>query len=105
MITSHPDLPAYVSLDEVAEVAGLDRQTLRRHLKRHGAIRRIGNEYHHVDTAVLAQAESALYHRLLQRRMQHAFEIEEGVLNAFHDGSPAAATESATRARSRGHVD
>jgi hypothetical protein len=75
---AHPELPAYVTLDEVVEVAGLDREILRRHLKRRGAIRRIGNEYHHVDTAVLATAESGLYHRLLQRHVQRSLDIDDG---------------------------
>jgi hypothetical protein len=73
-----PELPAYVTLDEVVEIAGIDRELLRRHLKRRGAIRRIGNEYHHVDTSVLALVESVLYRRLLQRRVQRALEIEDG---------------------------
>jgi predicted transcriptional regulator of viral defense system len=73
-----PEMPAYVTLDEVVEVAGIDREVLRRHLKRRGAIRRIGNGYHHVDTGVLARAEGALYSRLLQRRVQRAMEIESG---------------------------
>jgi len=73
-----PELPAYVPLDEVVEVAGVDRDTLRRHLKRRGAIRRFGNDRHHVDTAVLAAVESGLYHRLVQRRVQRALEIDDG---------------------------
>lgn len=72
------ELPAYVTLDEVVEVAGLDREVLRRHLKRSGAIRRIGNEYGLVDTDVLSRSETLLYRRLLQRRVQRALEIEEG---------------------------
>lgn len=75
---SDPQLPAYVTLDEVVEVAGIERAVLRRHLKRRGAMRRIGNEYHHVDTGVLARSEGALYSRLLQRRVQRAMEIESG---------------------------
>lgn len=75
---SSPELPAYVTLDEVVEVAGLDREVLRRHLKRRGAMRRIGNEYHHVDTAVLATSERVLYSRLLQRRVQREMEIDDG---------------------------
>ncbi len=71
-----PELPAFVSLDEVVEVAGLSRETLRRHLKRKGALRRIGNEYHHVDTAALAKSEASLYGRLLQRRVQRAMQID-----------------------------
>lgn len=71
-----PELPAYVTLDEIAEVAGLDRAVLRRHLKRRGALRRIGNEYHHVDTSVLARVEAALYQRLLQRRVQRTMQID-----------------------------
>lgn len=72
------ELPAYVTLDEVVEVAGVDREILRRHLQRRGAIRRIGNEYHHVDTAVLAKSETGLYQRLLQRRVQRAMDIDDG---------------------------
>jgi predicted transcriptional regulator of viral defense system len=72
------ELPAYVPLDEVVEVAGLDREILRRHLKRRGAMRRIGNEYHHVDTAVLARSESVLYQRLLQRHVQRVMNIDDG---------------------------
>lgn len=71
-----PELPAFVTLDEVVEVAGLDRAVLRRHLKRRGALRRIGNEYHHVDTSVLARVEAQLYQRLLQRRVQQTMQIE-----------------------------
>jgi hypothetical protein len=72
------ELPAYVTLEEVVEVAGLGREVLRRHLKRRGAMRRIGNEYNHVDTAVLAKSEGQLYRRLLQRRVQRSLEIEDG---------------------------
>jgi hypothetical protein len=72
-----PEMPAYVTLDEVVEVAGLDRKVLRRHLKRGGALRRIGNQYSHVDTSVLAKLEAALYQRLLQRRVQRAMGITD----------------------------
>jgi hypothetical protein len=72
-----PELPAYVTLDEVVEVSGLDRALLRRHLKRRGAMRRFGNHFNHVDTGILAKTESALYSRLLQRRVQRALEIED----------------------------
>jgi len=70
------ELPAYVSLEEVAEVAGVDREVLRRHLKRRGALRRIGNGYSHVDTSVLARSEEQLYSRLLQRRVQRSLQID-----------------------------
>lgn len=73
-----PQLPAYVTLDEVVDVAGIEREVLRRHLKRRGAIRRIGNDYHYVDTGVLARTETALYSRLLQRRVQRAMDLECG---------------------------
>lgn len=74
-----PQLPAYVTLDEVVEVAGLEREVLRRHLKRRGAMRRIGNSYHFVDTGVLAVNETVLYQRLLQRHVQRALAIDESV--------------------------
>lgn len=72
----NPELPAYVTLDEVVEVAGLEREMLRRHLKRRGALRRIGNDYNQVDTGVLATSERALYSRLLQRHVQRAMGID-----------------------------
>ncbi len=72
------ELPAYVTLDEVVEVSGLDREALRRHLKRRGAIRRIGNDYTRVDTSVLQKDEPGLYGRLLQRRVQKALQIDDG---------------------------
>lgn len=72
-----PELPAYVTLDEVVEVSGLDRETLRRHLKRRGVLRRIGNRHSNVDTSVLATAEPQLHLRLLQRRVQQALEIDD----------------------------
>lgn len=71
------ELPAYVTLDEVVEVAGLDRKVLRRHLKRRGALRRIGNEYDRVDTSVLARVEAALHQRLLQRRVLRSLDIKD----------------------------
>jgi predicted transcriptional regulator of viral defense system len=73
-----PELPAYVTLDEVVEVSGIERETLRRHLKRRGALRRIGNAHSTVDTSALATVEPPLYRLLLQRRVQRALEIEDG---------------------------
>ena len=73
----NPELPAYVTLDEVVAVAGLEREVLRRYLKRLGALRRIG-QYHHVDTSELAKTERALYSRLLQRHVQRAMGIDDG---------------------------
>jgi len=73
-----PELPAFVSLDEVAAIAGIDREVLRRHLKRRGCIRRIGNDYARVDTARLSKAEGVLYQRLLQRQVQLQMDIEGG---------------------------
>lgn len=73
-----PELPAYVTLDDVVEVSGLDREVLRRHLRRRGALRRIGNDYTRVDTAVLAQVEGVLYRRLVQRHVQRALAIDGG---------------------------
>jgi hypothetical protein len=71
------ELPAYVTLDDVVEVAGVDREVLLRHLKRRGALRRFG-KYHHVDTSALSRVEHALYQRLLQRHVQRALGIEDG---------------------------
>lgn len=73
-----PELPAFVPLDEVVEIAGVDRDVLYRHLKRRGAIRRIGNRRDHVDTGVLQRVEAAIYSLLLQRRVQRAMQIDDG---------------------------
>jgi hypothetical protein len=71
-----PELPAYVTLDDLVEVAGIDREVLRRHLRRRGVLRRIGNEYDHVDTATLARVEATLHQRLVQRHVQRALGID-----------------------------
>lgn len=71
-----PELPVYVTLDEVVAVSGVERDVLRHHLRRQGALRRIGNSYDYVDTSVLETAEGALYRRLLRRRLQRALASE-----------------------------
>ena len=71
-----PELPAFVTLDEVARVSGLEPKVARRLMKRRGAWRRIGNEYR-VDTTVLARVETGIYQLLVKRRVRQSMAIED----------------------------